>query len=551
MSSSASTAPASSAVPVQGRVGSLDPAADDYLAPDSMQVRELDGERIAVIRHGEDVYAIDNACPHQGYGLVTGTLATDEAGTPLVTCLWHNWKFRATDGVCVMGEENVACHPVAIDSDGAVEVRIDRPSVQEQQATLWPSLQSGLERHYVGQISRDTVRLLNTGATVEQVMAASVVATVERTEDGADHEIALAADCLSIASERSGSDQVLPLVLGLSGLSEQTRGRPVVAAEPVDTGDLVDLIEREDLEGAMGRAATMTIDEARAACIEAASRHHLGYGHGAIYTQKVFEMLGRTGPDLGPVLIPQLVRSLTVMTREDLLPYMRRTATAIAEVDLAALANAPTHVESVSPELVDEFLAAGDPGIESAVELALGGLGVSGLIDLASLGSAQRMLRYDTAIESQPDDNFGWLQITHGLTHARATRWAWQNMPSAAVARMALHGIWLLFDTGRLERRSSAAASVWDSDPAISKDPEGFANRLLDTAMNDQGGSFIVVAHLVKTIRAAAEETEATGSTLPLQATARFINGPRRERFVARNVAEAVRFVDSGRPPRR
>ena len=46
-------------------------------------------------------------------------------------------------------------------------------------------------------------------------------------------------------------------------------------------------------------------------------------------------------------------------------------------------------------------------------------------------------------------------------------------------------------------------------------------------------------------------ETEVTGSPLPLAATARFVTAPRLERFVARNVAEAIDFIRTGAPPKR
>ncbi len=532
-------------------VGSIEEGDSDFLELNSMRVREIDGRKVAVVRTEHGVFAVDNACPHQGYGLVTGELGEGAEGDAVITCLWHNWKFRIRDGVCVMGEENVACHPVTVDDAGTVHVTVNRPSREDQLTSLWPSLISAVERDYVGQMSRDTVRLLDLEASPAQIVNAAIIATVERTEDGTDHEVALASDCLAIAEERVGDDRVLPLVVGLSGLAEQTRDRLRVRPEPSVRGDLVELIESEDLAGAMGRATTLDLAAARTALIEAASRHHLGYGHGAIYTQKVFELLDRLPADSAPTVLAQLARSLTVMTREDLLPYMRKTTRLIGAVDLERIAAAPRTSQGVPDEIVDEFLDGKDPGIERAVALALDGLGVEGLIDIASLGSARRMLRYDSANELDVASNFNWLSITHGLTHARAVRWAWENEPSPHIARMALHAIWLLFDTGRLERRTDSVQSRWESDPMLSQDPIGFARVLEDEAMDDRGGSFIVVAHLVKTTRAAAEESEAMGSPLPLQAAERLIRDRRRERFVARNAAESVRFVRSGVPPKR
>ena len=56
---------------------------------------------------------------------VTG-LTQGELDGDLVTCAWHNWKFRVTDGACVQGEEGVQTHHVEIADDGAVRVSINR-----------------------------------------------------------------------------------------------------------------------------------------------------------------------------------------------------------------------------------------------------------------------------------------------------------------------------------------------------------------------------------------------------------------------------------------
>ncbi len=56
--------------------------------------------------------------------------------------------------------------------------------------------------------------------------------------------------------------------------------------------------------------------------------------------------------------------------------------------------------------------------------------------------------------------------------------------------------------------------------------------------------AFIVHAHAVKTSRAAALESARSGSTLPLDATARFIAAPKLERFVAATVARSIDFLN-------
>lgn len=54
------------------------------------------GDRLlAVFRRSGTFYAIDDICPHMGASLGAGCLDDDLT----VTCPWHAWRFRVTDGV--------------------------------------------------------------------------------------------------------------------------------------------------------------------------------------------------------------------------------------------------------------------------------------------------------------------------------------------------------------------------------------------------------------------------------------------------------------------
>ena len=51
------------------------------------------------------------------------------------------------------------------------------------------------------------------------------------------------------------------------------------------------------------------------------------------------------------------------------------------------------------------------------------GAGVDGVLDVVTTAVSERMLRYDPDGERDFHDDFGWLDITHGLTYANAVRW--------------------------------------------------------------------------------------------------------------------------------
>jgi nitrite reductase/ring-hydroxylating ferredoxin subunit len=556
----------------------------------SMKMVRVGGTPVALIRTEAGVHAIDNACPHQGYGLVTGDLADG-----VVTCQWHNWKFDAATGTCLVGEEDVACHRVEV-ADGEVAVTVTKPSAEERRATLWPSLRRGLERNYVGQMARDSARLLESGSTPAQIMAEALRVAAPKADDGVGHEMAMAADALAIAEVRTGDDAFLALVQGLSGLSEETRDyppNPVPGGDP--TIDIEAAVEAEDVGAAMsgliGRIERGDEPSAvRATIINAVSAHHRGYGHGIIYTQKSFELLDRIGWDLAPDLLPHLLNRITHHTREDTLPYMRKAMRELTSIDLEALAaEAESWSDRPDPDwdpgrFADRLLTADQAPIVAAADLMRTGVGVEGVLDAATLAVSERLLRHDLDVEFDNNQLFGWLDITHGLTTARAARWAWRNHPSPAAIRSALFAVWLAYDTGRSERRHDRAAArapldhwvdenigattggtaietiddavVWRRPEeavalALTADRSAVAEQLRDASLADRAGSFIVMAHLVKTSQAAIEEANVLDSPVPLAAAARFLAAPRLERFVARASAESADFIRTGSPPKR
>lgn len=54
---------------------------------------EVNGRMVAVFHNGGRYQAIDDFCPHMGASLAGGDL---DGG--VVTCPWHAWRFRVSDG---------------------------------------------------------------------------------------------------------------------------------------------------------------------------------------------------------------------------------------------------------------------------------------------------------------------------------------------------------------------------------------------------------------------------------------------------------------------
>jgi nitrite reductase/ring-hydroxylating ferredoxin subunit len=531
----------------------------------TMKMVKVDGHRVCLVHTSDGVHAIDHACPHEGYGLTQGDLQGD-----LVTCEWHNWKFRVTDGACVLGEEDVRVHECEIGEDGAIRVRLHEPSPNELRPQLLASLRRGIAKDYMGQVSRDVVRLLQADANPGELIWEAVAHGAPRAEFGWGHSIASATDCLAMIDLFAGDQRALPIVQGISGVAEVERDRPVnPLPDPAPAGESTAAafraaVEAEELE----RAQSLILGAIERGDPPAALRpwftavvsdHHLSYGHGAIYAQKAFELLDMIGHDRAATVLPYLVPSNVYGTREDKLPYMRPFMKSLAEFDLAALARIDSDPSWRDDGTMLDAVLGHDKRapVTATVEALRGGAGVDGVLDVVVHAVSERMLRYDTDTESDLLDDFGWLDITHGLTYAHAARWHHRQAmesesgPTPDLIRLALFTVFLAHWTGRHEWHTTVGPSADVERPTgigsgdlTGADLIAYAEALQQASLADGATAFIVLAHDVKMSRAAALEAPRVGSPLSLDATARYMTAPRQERRVRATVARSIDFVN-------
>ena len=307
---------------------------------------------MCLVRTGEGVFALDNACPHEGYGLTTGRprrrrahLRVAQLGVP------------GGHGRCTLGEEDVVSHQVRVDGD-EVRVQLTRPDPVQLRTRLRESLRRGIDNGYVGQISRDVVRLLRADEDPAQLVWEAVArgrATCRVRLRPRARSRRPTASHWSTATKatpgRSRSCRPSPASPRSSGAGRCDRcpsrsaSLPAVRPTRVPGARRAGVGPRRRRRGPPPRGAIEAgtePDELRRWLLGSVADHHLGYGHGAIYLQKAFELLDRLGWDRAPTVLPHLVVAHLAMTREDRLPYMRPFVKALAGVDLAALAEAQT-----------------------------------------------------------------------------------------------------------------------------------------------------------------------------------------------------------------
>ena len=86
-------------------------------------VVEVNGKDVAVFHAEGKFYAIDDRCPHAGASLAGGHV---EDG--VVTCPWHAWRFRLTDGAWADNPRvKTGCYAVHVVGD---EVKLELPDAK-------------------------------------------------------------------------------------------------------------------------------------------------------------------------------------------------------------------------------------------------------------------------------------------------------------------------------------------------------------------------------------------------------------------------------------
>ena len=80
------------------------------------------GKDVAVFFHEGQYFAIDDQCPHAGSSLSSGHV---ENG--VVTCPWHGWRFRLSDGAWADNPRvKTGCYSVQV-RDGLVQLEVPPP----------------------------------------------------------------------------------------------------------------------------------------------------------------------------------------------------------------------------------------------------------------------------------------------------------------------------------------------------------------------------------------------------------------------------------------
>jgi nitrite reductase/ring-hydroxylating ferredoxin subunit len=455
---------------------------------------------IAVFRSSvsDQVYAVDNRCPHMGFPLHKGSVRDG-----ILTCHWHHARFDLeSGGTFDPFADDVQTYRVVVE-DGIVYVD-PRSRRDDRAAHAIARLRDGLEKRLNLVLIKNILTLDEAGVPGQEVLAIGGRFGATYRERGWQAGLTIMTAMGNLLPHLAPDDRALALFHGLVNVARDCAGQPPrFALDPLPTGDVSpgrlkgwfrQFIEVRDSQGA--ERVLLTAIQAGLAperiadmLLAAATDHYfLDGGHSLDFVNKASQLLDLTGWDVetASAILPSVVPVLANSRRSEELNAWRHP------VDLVALqepvfARLPDLVATAGTNPAwrptDEWIATllgEDPAaIIDALSGALAdGAPLTGVSRAVSYACALRVARFHTANE------FGdWITVLHTFTHANAVHQAMRRAPSAELARAVFHGAMSLYldrflnmPAAKLpeERPSELAALPADADELLALLPDLF-----------------------------------------------------------------------------
>lgn len=496
------------------------------------------GKQVLLLSAAGRHFAIANRCPHEGYPLSEGT----QGPGCVLTCNWHNWKFDLASGEALVGRDPVRSYKIEL-RDGEIFVDLSDPPAEQQKQRALDGLLAAIVDNDLARMAREVARLERDGFDALIAVNHALQARNERLEFGTTHAHAAAADWLALA-ERAPSDdaRLAAMIEPIAHLAWDTVGARrypyaddvkrwdanafLVAIESENETDAIaylrgaldDGVARQDIGRALGRAALS---------------HYADFGHSAIYTIKTGQLIDRLGPQSAVPVMLALVRSLVNATREERLPEFRGYDKARAAWD----------GNEAQPARAEDFIGL---SIDAALARTLqsSGRDPRETYDALLGAAAWNLLHFDTSFDGATDnqiaDNVSWLDFTHALTFANASRHICEEQPDLwpnALLQLALF-------VGRNKAYVNAQQDV--SDFRVADRPQFITNAM--TQLYDHGiVEPIIVCHRLKMLFALEDELsaapDAPWADAMCAAMNRYLNMPQKRHHGLRLATQARDFI--------
>jgi nitrite reductase/ring-hydroxylating ferredoxin subunit len=409
-------------------------------------VVHLDRHTLCLFADGDQVYAVDNRCPHMGFPLHRGTLCDG-----ILTCHWHHARFDlSTGGTFDQWADDLRRFPVEVRGD---DVLVDFSPLEDMVDHQRRRLRDGLQRDIPLVLAKATLALMKMDPAGVETFSDGLDFGVARRGGGWFRGLTTLTCVMNLLPRLEEADRAAALYHGLADVAADSAGEPPrfrldPLPGPADHSQLArwfrDFIEVRDAEGAeralvsAARAGASSGELADMLFAAATDHRYLDGGHTLDFVNKALEALDLAGWERAEVVLASLPTQLAGAQRMEEANAWRNPIDLVALLDEAfaripSALSAGAHVDGWSGRnaLVETVLGE-DPTASIEALIAALGDGASE-VELASAVSSAAVLR----IARFPTSNeFGdWDTALHTFTFANAVEQGLRRSPSQELVR--------------------------------------------------------------------------------------------------------------------
>ena len=409
-------------------------------------VVHVDGHTLCLFADGDEVYAVDNRCPHMGFPLHRGTLCDG-----ILTCHWHHARFDlSTGGTFDQWADDLRRFPVEVRGD---DVLVDFSRPDDMAGHHRKRLHDGLEREIPLVLAKAALALTKADPAGVETFCAGLDFGVARRGGGWFRGLTTLTCLMNLLPRLDDPDRPAALYHGLADVAADSAGEPPhFRLDPLpgqaDQSQLArwfrGFIEVRDAEGAeralvsAARGGASPLELADMLFAAATDHRYLDGGHTLDFVNKALEALDVAGWERAELVLASLPAQLAGAERMEEANAWRNPVDLVALLDNAfrQLPDVLSARASIGgwmgrEALVDNVLGE-DPeaSIDALLTALRDGASEVELASAVSFAAVIRIARFPTSNE------FGdWDTALHTFTFANAVEQGLRRSPSPELLR--------------------------------------------------------------------------------------------------------------------
>jgi nitrite reductase/ring-hydroxylating ferredoxin subunit len=301
-------------------------AAVDDVRKAGRLVVAIAGHTLLLIHLNDEIYAVDNRCPHMGFPLNKGTIKDC-----ILTCDWHYARFDLmSGGTFDPWADDLPAFPMQIRNN---EVWVDLTARSDSLAHHYQRLQEGLEQSISLVIGKSVIALLDRGNNAIEAFRKGLDFGVRYRQNGWDTGLTIHTCMMNLLPYLDAEDQPRAIYQGLAAVARDTNNQPPrFPIQPLPQSDnpakfpilqkwFRQFVEVRDTEGAERclasaiRAGASQTQLAQMLFMVVTDHRYLDGGHSLDFTNKALEALDISGWQNAELVLTSLVAGYTRATR--------------------------------------------------------------------------------------------------------------------------------------------------------------------------------------------------------------------------------------------